>query len=40
VEVLWPASGCTAVYPARLEALNLLDEADCLNGALPAPDRR
>ena len=38
VEVDWPVSGCTGVYPARLETLNLLDEADCLTGAVPAPN--
>ncbi len=30
VEVYWPASGCRASYPAKLDSLNRLDEADCL----------
>lgn len=33
VRVDWPASGCTARYEARLDALQTLDEADCLRAA-------
>jgi hypothetical protein len=29
VEVYWPGSGCTKVYPAELGGLNVLDEAAC-----------
>ncbi|MCP4901413.1 MAG: hypothetical protein GY906_30980 [bacterium] len=29
IEVYWPASGCRATYLAQLNALNLLDEAQC-----------
>jgi hypothetical protein len=31
VEVTWPSSRCTGVYAARLDQLNVLDEADCLD---------
>jgi hypothetical protein len=30
VEVYWPASRCRKAYPAALERLTVLDEADCL----------
>ena len=33
VRVRWLGSGCVGSYPARLRELNLLDEADCLQGA-------
>jgi VCBS repeat protein len=37
VRVTWLGSGCSAVYPARLREVNLLDEADCLaSGAVGA----
>jgi hypothetical protein len=33
VQVKWLGSGCVGHYPAALEALNVLDEADCLGRA-------
>jgi hypothetical protein len=30
VRVTWLGSGCVGTYPARIDELNLLDEADCL----------
>jgi hypothetical protein len=29
VEVFWPVSGCRGSYPAIINSLNILDEADC-----------
>ncbi|HYL04930.1 MAG TPA: CRTAC1 family protein, partial [Thermoanaerobaculia bacterium] len=36
VEVYWPASHCRRSYPAALDRLTVLDEADCLAGSSPA----
>jgi hypothetical protein len=36
VEVFWPASRCRKVYPAKLETLNLLDEAECFGESAQA----
>jgi hypothetical protein len=33
VRVTWLGSGCSAVYPARIRELNVLDEADCLGAS-------
>jgi hypothetical protein len=33
VRVTWLGSGCAGTYPATIDALNVLDEADCLKAA-------